>query len=685
MRKQTHILKRLSVIGLSIMIATAFMPFSGMQAGSVYAEEETQASETATEETVETVETEATNETEETTDLQETTEAAEHATGGVDESSPAGSIHEDGAKKLKSTSIPSSYDSRKYGYVTPVRDQGWLGICWSFATIAAIESSILAHGQKKDWKTLDLSERQLAYFSYNLVPDAMKNTAGDKNLPKNEGCANYIENTGNAWITTEVMASGIGVVKDSVAPTPALVKKWDAAEWTWSKAFNKKTKLATKLARGANAWRLTKVKRIAMKDRTDVKKAIMEYGGLAALTYLDPDDWVSWNEDTAAYYNDSIPYSNHLITIVGWNDNYSRLNFYEDEDAEIVRPKNNGAWLCKNSYGSAWGKKGYYWISYDDLYFNDEEIGAAAYAFNVKPVPKSEILYQYDGAAGDCWNEVQSGGSIANMYKVKGSPGHDEVLKSVCLTLLNDTNVNYSIQVYTNCKKAGDPTSGKPAFKTPQTGRTTYNGFYTIPLKQEVKLKKWSKFSVVVTLSHDNNEPVRYDVDSTCWNDDWVKYVSAVKANQSFERDTKGAAWDDLSLAVKDGEDQIKCAARVKAITKPGAVNKSKNPFAVKAKTATIKYKKLKKKTQTLSVAKVMRFTKSVGDKKNYTLSSVKKGKKSYKKYVKINKKTGRVTIKKTKKMKKGTYKITVKVKALGNVEYKASTWKTVTFKVKVK
>ena len=66
-----------------------------------------------------------------------------------------------------------------------------------------------------------------------------------------------------------------------------------------------------------------------------------------------------------------------------------------------------------------------------------------------------------------------------------------------------------------------------------------------------------------------------------------------------------------------------------------------------------------------------------------YTLSSAKQGKKSVKKYFKINKKTGKLTVKKG--LKKGTYTVKVKVKANGNTNYKASTVKTVTFKVKVK
>ena len=53
---------------------------------------------------------------------------------------------------------------------------------------------------------------------------------------------------------------------------------------------------------------------------------------------------------------------------------------------------------------------------------------------------------------------------------------------------------------------------------------------------------------------------------------------------------------------------------------------------------------------------------------------------------LKIAPKTATVKYSKLKKkMKKGKYKITVKGKALGNTNYKASAWKTVTFKVRVK
>ena len=97
-------------------------------------------------------------------------------------------------------------------------------------------------------------------------------------------------------------------------------------------------------------------------------------------------------------------------------------------------------------------------------------------------------------------------------------------------------------------------------------------------------------------------------------------------------------------------------------------------PMTVKAKTATLKYKKLKKKAQNLAVSKVLTVKNAQG-KVVYT-------KVSGNKKITINKTTGKVTV--AKKLKKGTYKVKVKVNAAGYGEYKAGA-KTVTFKIKVK
>ena len=111
-------------------------------------------------------------------------------------------------------------------------------------------------------------------------------------------------------------------------------------------------------------------------------------------------------------------------------------------------------------------------------------------------------------------------------------------------------------------------------------------------------------------------------------------------------------------------------------------IKKAANSMTLKARTATVKRSKVKKKAQTIKRAKAFTVSKAKG-KLSYKLVSAKKGKKSFKKKFKINAKTGNVTVKKG--TKKGTYKVKVKVKAAGNSSYKASAWKNVTIKIRVR
>ena len=105
-------------------------------------------------------------------------------------------------------------------------------------------------------------------------------------------------------------------------------------------------------------------------------------------------------------------------------------------------------------------------------------------------------------------------------------------------------------------------------------------------------------------------------------------------------------------------------------------ISKAANPLTVKAKTAKVKFSAVKKKAQTLAVSKVITFSKKGQGTLTYAKSSGNKK-------ITINKKTGKVTV--AKGLKKGTYKVKIKVKAAGNANYKASAYKTVTFKITIK
>lgn len=102
-------------------------------------------------------------------------------------------------------------------------------------------------------------------------------------------------------------------------------------------------------------------------------------------------------------------------------------------------------------------------------------------------------------------------------------------------------------------------------------------------------------------------------------------------------------------------------------------INKAPNTLKIKARTVKVKYSMLKKAPRKLAAKKVISFkNKGQGIK---TYKKVKGNKK-----IIINRKIGKVTLKRG--LAKGTYKVKAAVKAKGSKNYKASKWKTVTFKI---
>ena len=129
-----------------------------------------------------------------------------------------------------------------------------------------------------------------------------------------------------------------------------------------------------------------------------IKAAVRDYGGVGAGMYFDKDSSRMYYNDSngAYYYNKNITYNsnqekkpdgNHLVEIVGWDDNYPRTNFNPN-----CLPMENGAWLAKNSWGTEYGDQGYIWISYEDTNFP-----MATFTIDgVEPYNPEDTVYESD-------------------------------------------------------------------------------------------------------------------------------------------------------------------------------------------------------------------------------------------------------------------------------------------------
>ena len=465
--------------------------------------------------------------------------------------------------------LPSSFDLRNVdgmNFVTPVKHQNYTGTCWAHAAMAAAEISILyqnwvKNGIRPEDNQIDLSELQAAWFATHPIPE--NDPAGSNEPGEGAFYEDWPNSGGNDIILGAMFSSGVGPIDETDLPmTDYLVnvlwvkQKADGSgpeldedgneitethplDWEQDGSWkpikylcdNEDFTVSEDL-RIQRDYRLNSMRFIGSpalrdeagsyagmnKDVVEAMKRELVSGTPLLLNYYADIDDVYLSADYAQYvYRDEIP--NHLVCIVGYDDNYSRDHFKQGttEDGISMTPPADGAWIIKNSWGDANGKlpckyglegvdgSGYFYVSYYDN--SVEEI--TAWEFDCEKVTEPEIIFQHDLMIPKYYNYL--------FFEMPTWCGNMFVSDDYCW--LNDVTVfapGYDMtaryQLYRISSEAGDEFSLNNGMTKLCEFERTYSqeGFYREKLPEPVAVSAGDRFIIFLTLTDTEEDGTVY-------------------------------------------------------------------------------------------------------------------------------------------------------------------------------
>ena len=409
--------------------------------------------------------------------------------------------------------IPSKYDLREKGLITPVKDQGRYNTSWTFAACASMESNALVLGLG----TYDLSEAHLGYWTMHISSVQDESIKGEGFTASKE----WYNTAGNYLYATSTLMKGFGPVTEDKAPYADITKKLPDESINWDKAVS---------VYACNTITADKTKTI--------KEAIMNNGAIAlSVCGASWEDSKYTNAKTGAAYlpewNDTYKHTDHTVVIVGWDDDYAKENF-------PIIPEGNGAWIVKNSWGTEVGDKGYYYLSYYDVAFNQSNVTCQ---YLVAPAAQSDYRYQYDGGSGLWYDDEAAAVAIAFSAK------EDQTMTGVRISpRLNASGtfdkVTANIKVYKNVSDATKIESGSLIYS--QYADITTAGYQLIEFDKGVNITKGEKAYVVVRF----DKPIYYAFDADAELSSG-KITAPAKLGETFiSRD--GGTWADYATVKSD-------------------------------------------------------------------------------------------------------------------------------------
>ncbi len=397
-------------------------------------------------------------------------------------------------------------------YVTPnlpgLRKQTPYNNCWAYSSIALAEINLIGKDPAlKD--TINLSELQCSYYTYNFVTDPLGGTEGDRNAKA--GTKGPLQVGGNLAFSTNVLASWIGAsAADAISGNIESAYGGINASSLYAEVSP-----GSEYAYGHDTYHLTGyyIAEYDINDLDIIKKMITDYGAVSMSIYAKGNASNNYNgyynSETNGFYGTSSS-SNHAVTIVGWDDDFAASAFN-------TTPAGDGAWLVRNSWSSSDYEEafnGYFWLSYYNGTLIKQSPKQKVYAFEFDSADNIDNNYQYDGAMyGADSGEMKA----ANVFTAHANEEGAEKLNAVSFAT-SGANAAYRIRIYKDLRNGGGPEDGTLAATL--NGYTTYAGYHTIPLnEQSFMLKEGERFSVTVELSDTSKGVMTEYTGSSTWYD----------------------------------------------------------------------------------------------------------------------------------------------------------------------
>ncbi|RLC63696.1 MAG: hypothetical protein DRI80_03270 [Chloroflexota bacterium] len=225
--------------------------------------------------------------------------------------------------------LPDVFDWRNKdgnNYVSPVKNQGNCGSCYTFATIGNFEARLLIEGESLfDFSENNAKEcnwRELNNFQYPNPGDYWGSCDG-----------------GNAFMLASLFSQK-GTVLETCDPYQ------DSDVNCNPNCPYQKTLLD---------WRI--ISGDAVPSTQVLKQYIYDHGPVITSMYADSGQGFNGSYDGSYTFNYTVPpgNTNHAVLIVGWSNNLPPVPGGTDPA---------DGWIVKNSWGTGWGDNGYFYITY---------------------------------------------------------------------------------------------------------------------------------------------------------------------------------------------------------------------------------------------------------------------------------------------------------------------------------